>query len=62
MNVKLQNTKFLQAAFIQITGCVALFGELISGGEYIALSSLSLTIYSMADVTEKRRSANNAES
>jgi hypothetical protein len=49
-----RSTKFQQAAFIQITGAVALFMDKVDGGTYVALSSLALTIYAVADVMQKR--------
>lgn len=49
-----RSTKFIQAAFIQITGAIALFMGKVDGGTYVALSSLALTIYAVADVVQKR--------
>lgn len=40
-----KNTKFWHAAFVQMTGTVALFMRIIDGGTYVALSSLCLGIY-----------------
>jgi hypothetical protein len=47
---ELRNTKFWQAAFVQVTGAVALFMRIIDGGTYVALSSLALTIYVAGNV------------
>jgi hypothetical protein len=49
-----KSTKFLQSAFVQVTGAIALFMDKIDGGTYVALSSLALTIYAVADVAQKR--------
>lgn len=46
--------KFLQAAFVQVSGCVALFTGHIDGGTYLGLSTLALAIYSAANVAEKK--------
>ncbi len=46
--------KFLQAAFVQISGCVALFIGKIDGGTYVALSTLALGIYAAANVAAKK--------
>lgn len=54
MNINLQSTKFIQAMFIQVTGAIALFMRIIDGGVYVALSTLSLTIYAYADVQDKK--------
>lgn len=51
---RLTSTKFIQAAFVQITGAVALFMKLIDGGTYVALSTLALAVHAAADVTDKR--------
>lgn len=48
-----RSRKFVQAAFVQVTGAVALFAHIIDGGLYLALSTLALSIYSTASVTEK---------
>lgn len=59
-SVNWKSTKFVQAVFVQITGAVALFMDKIDGGTYVALSALALTIYSVADVAQKRVAANAA--
>ncbi len=46
--------KFLQSAFVQVTGAVALFTGKIDGGTYVALSTLALSIYGVAVVADKR--------
>ena len=52
MNIK--STKFIQSAFVQITGAIALFVGKVDGGTYVALSTLALSIYAVADVVQKR--------
>jgi hypothetical protein len=49
-----RSTKFLQSAFVQVTGAIALFIGKIDGGTYVALSTLALSIYAVADVAQKR--------
>lgn len=49
-----KSTKFQQSAFIQVTGAVALFIDKIDGGTYVALSTLALSIYAVADVAQKK--------
>lgn len=49
-----RSTKFLQSAFVQVTGAVALFIGKIDGGTYVALSTLALSIYAVADVAVKK--------
>ena len=49
-----KSTKFLQSVFVQVTGAVALFMDKIDGGTYVALSTLALTIYAVADVAQNR--------
>lgn len=46
--------KFLQSAFVQVTGAIALFAGLIDGGTYVALSTLALAVYSGATVYENK--------
>ena len=46
--------KFIQTAFVQLSGCVALFIDKIDGGTYVALSTLALSVYSVANVVEQR--------
>ena len=52
--VNWRSTKFVQAAFVQVTGAIALFISKIDGGTYVALSTLALSIYAVADVAQKR--------
>jgi hypothetical protein len=52
-----KSTKFVQSVFIQVTGAIALFIGKVDGGTYVALSSLALTIYAVADVVQKRNEA-----
>ena len=49
-----KSTKFVQAFFIQVTGAIALFVGKVDGGTYVALSTLALSIYAVADVAQKR--------
>ena len=49
-----KSTKFQQSAFVQVTGAIALFMDKIDGGTYVALSTLALSIYAVADVAQKR--------
>lgn len=51
-----RSTKFLQSAFVQVTGAIALFLGKIDGGTYVALSSLALTIYAVSNVAQKKYS------
>ena len=56
-----KSTKFLQSAFIQVTGAVALFVDKIDGGTYVALSTLALSIYAVADVVQNRMTDKHSE-
>jgi predicted rRNA methylase YqxC with S4 and FtsJ domains len=49
-----KSTKFLSASFVQVTGAIALFVGKVDGGTYVALSSLALGIYAVADVAHKK--------
>ena len=49
-----RSTKFLQSAFVQVTGAIALFTGKIDGGTYVALSSLALTIYAVTNVAQRK--------
>lgn len=49
-----KSTKFVQSAFVQVTGAIALFMKIIDGGTYVALSSLALTIYAVTNVAQKK--------
>jgi hypothetical protein len=51
---KFASRKFLQAVFVQVTGAIALFKGIIDGGTYVALSTLALSIYGVAEVADKR--------
>ena len=64
MNDKInwRSTKFLQSAFVQVTGAIALFVDKIDGGTYVALSTLALSIYAVADVVQKRNEGISNES
>lgn len=53
-----KSTKFASAAFVQVTGAVALFTGKIDGGVYVALSTLALAIHGTADVADKRLNGN----
>ena len=56
-----KSTKFLQSVFVQVTGAIALFMDKIDGGTYVALSSLALTIYAVADVAQNRMTDKHTE-
>ena len=56
-----KSTKFLQSAFVQVTGAIALFIDKIDGGTYVALSTLALSIYAVADVVQKRMTDKHME-
>ena len=56
-----KSTKFLQSAFVQVTGAIALFIDKIDGGTYVALSTLALSIYAVADVVQKRMTDRHME-
>lgn len=49
-----RSTKFVQSAFVQVTGAIALYIDKVDGGTYVALSTLALSIYAVADVADKR--------
>jgi hypothetical protein len=51
---RISSRHFIQAFFVQITGAAALFLKIIDGGTYVALSSLALSIYGAASITDKR--------
>jgi len=47
--------KFLQAAFVQLSSAYALlFTDKVDGGTYVALSTLALSIYAVANVVEQK--------
>ena len=51
-----QSTKFLQSAFVQVTGAIGLYTGHIDPGSYVALSTIALAVYGAADVADKRLS------
>ncbi|MEN9314389.1 MAG: hypothetical protein RIS35_782 [Pseudomonadota bacterium] len=51
---KFLSRKFLQSAFVQVTGAAALFLDKVDGGTYVALSTLALSIYGATLVADKR--------
>lgn len=55
--MNIQQTKFMQSAFVQISGIVALFFDKLDQTTYLSLSTLALGIYAIADVTQKKVSA-----
>lgn len=55
--IRWTSTKFVQAVFIQVTGAIALFVDKIDGGTYVALSTLALSIYAIADVVQRKNEA-----
>ncbi len=52
-----KSTKFQHAMFVQVVATVALFTKHLTGAEWIAASTLALTVYAAADVMQKRRAA-----
>jgi hypothetical protein len=56
-----KSTKFFQSVFIQVTGALALFCKLIDGGTYVALSTIALSIYSAADVVQRKIEVDSTE-
>lgn len=57
-----RSTKFIQSAFIQVTGAVALYVGKIDGGTYVALSTIALSIYAVAEVVQNRMTDKHTES
>ena len=51
---KFVSRKFMQSAFVQVTGAIALFTRIIDGGTYVALSTLALSIYAVGSISEKK--------
>jgi hypothetical protein len=49
-----RSTKFMQSAFVQITGAIGLFVDKVDAGTYVALSTLALSIYAVADVVQRK--------
>ena len=54
MGINWRSTKFLQAAFVQLSSALFLYIDKIGPGEYVTLSTLALAIYGAADVAHKR--------
>ena len=50
----IKQTKFLQTAFVQLSGLFALIADKIDGETYTTLSTVALGIYSAANVVDKR--------
>lgn len=52
--------KFIMAAFVQVTGTIALFAgiwlekPILNGGEWIAASTLALSVFAAASVIENK--------
>ena len=59
--IRWRSTKFVQSVFVQVTGAIALAFDKIDGGTYVALSTLALSIYAVADVADKRLNTPVAE-
>jgi len=51
---KMSSRHFIQAFFVQLSGAGALYMNIIDGGTYVALSTLALSIYGAASITDKR--------
>ena len=49
-----QSTKFVHALLVQLVASVALFTGHLDGGTWVAASTISLGIYSISDVVQKR--------
>lgn len=59
MTVKgFRNTKFWHAAFVQVTGAVALFMRVIDGGTYVTLSTLALGVYVAGNIAADKEATN----
>jgi hypothetical protein len=51
--------KFLLVSFVQVTGAIGLFLGKIDGGTYVALSTLSLSVYGASSITDKKLNPGN---
>ena len=49
-----KSTKFQHAMFVQTVATVALFTGHLDGGVWLAASTLTLGVYSLADVAQKK--------
>lgn len=56
-----RNTKFLSQAFCQVVSAVGLFTGHISGGEWVAVSTLVLAVYSAGNVAAQKVGATGAQ-
>jgi hypothetical protein len=54
LGARLASRKFILAMLVQGTASVALFTGRIDGGTYVAVSSLSLSIYGASSVADKK--------
>ena len=52
--MKWLSRKFVQSVFVQVTGATALFKGIIDGGTYVALSTLALSVWAVANHADKR--------
>lgn len=49
-----RSTEFWQASFAQVSGLLLVWTGHLSGGEYVALSTIALGIYAGARTIQKR--------
>lgn len=59
MNINWQSTKFIHAMAVQAVASVGLFTGHIDGPTWVAASTVSLGIYSIADVMQKKVESDN---
>lgn len=51
---EVKNTKFYQSAFCQVVSAIGLFMGVITGGEWVAVSTLVLAVYSAGNVAAQK--------
>jgi hypothetical protein len=59
VNINWQSTKFIHAMAVQAVASVALFTGHLDGATWVAASTVSLGIYSIADVIQKKTEADS---
>lgn len=52
--LNLSSRKFLLTLFIQVIGAIGFLKARMDGGTYVALSTLVLSVYGAASVTDKK--------
>jgi hypothetical protein len=52
--VNITSTKFIHAIGAQAVACIALFTGHLDGATWVAATTITLGIYSLADVVQKR--------